>query len=190
MASADRQIVFRDPHTMAVQKRVPANCAGVNHADFSMNGRYFLISCEFDGQILKVDTAKKKIIGRLKGYHGITLASASLTGIPHNHRAFDLPLPGFFNTMNPHYYHGANPGESEEAFASRCAEELEKLIAGAPDRIAALEAKLADPALYARDPAAFQALSRDLDALRAAVAGGEEEWLALEEKRGALDSGR
>ena len=43
---------------------------------------------------------KKKIIGRLKGYHGITLASASLTGIPHNHRAFDLPLPGFVHTMN------------------------------------------------------------------------------------------
>ena len=43
---------------------------------------------------------KKKIIGRLKGYHGITLASASLTGIPHNHRAFDLPLPGFMHTMS------------------------------------------------------------------------------------------
>src|ERR1700722_5903738 len=85
---------------------------------------------------------KKKIIGRLKGYHGITLASASLTGIPHNHRAFDLPLPGFVHTMNPHHYHGANPGESEEAFASRCAEELEKLIlAEGPDTVAAMWAE-------------------------------------------------
>jgi ATP-binding cassette subfamily F protein uup len=69
-------------------------------------------------------------------------------------------------------------------------EELEKLIAEAPGRIAALEAKLADPALYTRDPAAFQALSRDLDALHAAVASGEEEWLALEERREALETGR
>ena len=85
---------------------------------------------------------KKKIIGRLKGYHGITLASASLTGIPHNHRAFDLPLPGFVHTMNPHHYHGAEPGESEEAFASRCAEELEKLIlAEGPDTVAAMWAE-------------------------------------------------
>ena len=85
---------------------------------------------------------KKKIIGRLKGYHGITLASASLTGIPHNHRAFDLPLPGFVHTMSPHHYHGANPGESEEAFASRCADELEKLIlAEGPDTVAAMWAE-------------------------------------------------
>ena len=38
---------------------------------------------------------KKKIIGRLKGYHGITIGSASLTGLPANHRSFDVPLPGF-----------------------------------------------------------------------------------------------
>lgn len=64
MASADRQIVFRDPHTMKVQKRVPAQCDGVNHADFSEDGRYFLVSCEFDGQLLKIDTAGRKIVGR------------------------------------------------------------------------------------------------------------------------------
>jgi 4-aminobutyrate--pyruvate transaminase len=45
---------------------------------------------------------KKKIIGRLKGYHGITIGSASLTGIPTNHRSFDVPLPGFLHTMTPH----------------------------------------------------------------------------------------
>ena len=57
---------------------------------------------------------KKKIIGRIKGYHGITIAAASLTGLPYNHRGFDLPLPGFIHTMTPHYYHGALPGESED----------------------------------------------------------------------------
>ena len=85
---------------------------------------------------------KKKIIGRLKGYHGITIGSASLTGLPDNHRAFDLPLPGFMHTMTPHHYHGANPGETEEDFASRRADELEKLILKeGPDTVAAMWAE-------------------------------------------------
>jgi len=66
MASADRQIVFRDAHTMAVHKAVPAGCDGVNHADFSTDGRYFLVSCEFSGQVLKVDTASERVVARLR----------------------------------------------------------------------------------------------------------------------------
>jgi 4-aminobutyrate---pyruvate transaminase len=85
---------------------------------------------------------KKKIIGRLKGYHGITIASASLTGLPANHRSFDLPLPGFIHAMTPHFYHGALPGESEDDFATRCADELESLIlAAGPDTVAAMWAE-------------------------------------------------
>jgi len=85
---------------------------------------------------------KKKIIGRIKGYHGITVASGSLTGLPANHRSFDIPLPGFIHTMAPHHYHNAEPGESEEAFATRCAEELEKLILREdPDTVAAMWAE-------------------------------------------------
>ncbi len=87
-------------------------------------------------------TAKKKIIGRIKGYHGITIAAGSITGLPNNHRSFDIPLPGFIHTMTPHFYHGAEPDESEEAFATRCAEELEKLIlAEGPDTVAAMFAE-------------------------------------------------
>jgi 4-aminobutyrate--pyruvate transaminase len=86
--------------------------------------------------------AKKKLIGRIKGYHGVTVASASLTGLPYNHKSFDLPLPGFLHTMTPHFYHGALPGETEEAFATRCADELEKLIlAEGPETIAAMFAE-------------------------------------------------
>jgi YVTN family beta-propeller protein len=62
MASADRQLVFRDPHTMAVQKAVPVPCAGVNHADFSADGRTFVVSCEFSGQMLLVDTAAERVL--------------------------------------------------------------------------------------------------------------------------------
>jgi 4-aminobutyrate--pyruvate transaminase len=85
---------------------------------------------------------KKKIIGRIKGYHGITVASASLTGLPYNHRSFDVPLPGFIHTMTPHFYHQAQPGETEDAFATRCAEELDRLImAEGPETIAAMWAE-------------------------------------------------
>ncbi len=85
---------------------------------------------------------KKKLIGRIKGYHGVTIASASLTGLPYNHRSFDLPLPGFVHTMTPHHYHGAEPSESEEAFATRCAEALDQLIiAEGPDTVAAMFAE-------------------------------------------------
>ena len=63
MAEANRQIVFRDPHTMAIQDILPVPCAGVNHADFSPDGTYFIASCEFSGQLLKVDTAAHKLLG-------------------------------------------------------------------------------------------------------------------------------
>lgn len=83
--------------------------------------------------------AKKKIIGRIKGYHGITMASASLTGIARNHQDFDLPLPGFIHTDCPHYWRYAEEGETEEDFATRCAASLEKLILDeGPDTVAAM----------------------------------------------------
>src|ERR1700728_586550 len=71
---------------------------------------------------------KKKIISRHKAYHGVTLVAASLTGLPGNHRDFDLPLPGFLHAGCPQYYRFAQAGESEEQFASRLAEELDAMI--------------------------------------------------------------
>ncbi|WP_372463361.1 YVTN family beta-propeller repeat protein [Actinospica acidithermotolerans] len=70
MAEADRQIVFRDPHTMAVQDTLDVPCAGVNHVDFSPDGSYFIASCEFSGQLLKVDTAKRTLLGVVDLGHG------------------------------------------------------------------------------------------------------------------------
>jgi len=63
MAEADKEIVFRDPHTMAIKKIVHVPCTGVNHADWSKDGSFFIVSCEFSGQVLKVDTAKMKVVG-------------------------------------------------------------------------------------------------------------------------------
>ncbi|WHM36471.1 YncE family protein [Streptomyces sp. BPTC-684] len=66
MASMDRELVFREPVNMNRVKTVPVHCAGVNHADFSLDGRYFIVSCEFSGELLKVDTAKMEVIAHQK----------------------------------------------------------------------------------------------------------------------------
>ncbi|MHA6195122.1 aspartate aminotransferase family protein [Pseudomonas wadenswilerensis] len=71
---------------------------------------------------------RRKIISRNRAYHGTTVASASLTGLPHLHQDFGLPLPGFLHVTCPHYYREGLPGESEEAFSTRLATELENLI--------------------------------------------------------------
>jgi len=71
---------------------------------------------------------KKKFIGRVKAYHGVTMASASLGGLPPNHIDFDLPLDGFLHAGCPHHYRFARDGENEEAFATRLAAELAELI--------------------------------------------------------------
>jgi 4-aminobutyrate--pyruvate transaminase len=90
---------------------------------------------------------KKKIIARLGAYHGITLASASLTGMQYAHNAFDVPISGILHTDCPHYYHHGLEGESEEQYASRLAANLEELIQKeGPETIAAF---IAEPFLGA-----------------------------------------
>lgn len=87
---------------------------------------------------------KYKIIARERAYHGVTVAVAALTGLPANHTHFDLPFEalGILRTGAPHFYRDGQPGESEEEFASRRADELEQLIlAEGPDTIAAFIAE-------------------------------------------------
>jgi 4-aminobutyrate--pyruvate transaminase len=86
--------------------------------------------------------AKKKIISRVKGYHGVTIASASLTGTPVNHPGFDLPIAGVKHTSCPHFYRYGQPGETEEQFASRMAQDLEDMILEeGPETVAAFIAE-------------------------------------------------
>jgi 4-aminobutyrate--pyruvate transaminase len=81
---------------------------------------------------------KKKIISRQKAYHGVTIASASLTGLPGNQIGFDLPIAGILHTSCPHHYRCAHEGESELAFSARLAAELEALIVReGPETVAA-----------------------------------------------------
>ena len=60
-----QRLDFRDAHTMHLEKSVPVPCKGVDHMDFSADGRYLIASCEFAGAVLKVDVASQSVVGRL-----------------------------------------------------------------------------------------------------------------------------
>ena len=67
VAEARRRLDFRDPHTMAMQFSIDTpKCGGINHADFSIDGQYALFTCEFDGSVVKIDLAQRKVLGYLK----------------------------------------------------------------------------------------------------------------------------
>jgi YVTN family beta-propeller protein len=67
VAEAKKRLDFRDPHTMQMQYSIDVpKCGGVNHADFSADGRYAIFTCEFDGTVAKIDLADRKVLGYLK----------------------------------------------------------------------------------------------------------------------------
>lgn len=90
---------------------------------------------------------KKKIISRKKAYHGVTIVSASMTGLPYNHKDFDLPVDRILHTGTPHFRREGQEDENEEAFSARLALELRALIeAEGPETIAAF---IAEPVMGA-----------------------------------------
>ena len=66
MAEREMRLDFRDAQTMQVVKRVPVGCKGVNHADFSIDGRYMIATCEFSSELIKVDVASQTVLAHLK----------------------------------------------------------------------------------------------------------------------------
>ncbi len=91
--------------------------------------------------------AKKKIISRMRGYHGVTIASGSLTGLAPVHADFDLPIPNILHTACPHFYRGAHEDETEDDFTDRMAAELDDLIQReGPETVAAF---IAEPVMGA-----------------------------------------
>ena len=122
---------------------------------------------------------KKKIIARIKGYHGVTVAAACLTGLPDVHRDFDLPIARILHADCPHYYRFGKPGESEEQFATRLAESLEQMIvAEGPDTVAAF---FAEPMMGAGG-----VIIPPEDLFREDPGGAEEIRRAVHRRRGDL----
>ncbi len=68
VAERRKRLDFRDPHTMALQQSIPApGCSGINHADFSIDGRYAIFTCEFrGGGLVKIDLVNHQVLGYLK----------------------------------------------------------------------------------------------------------------------------
>jgi YVTN family beta-propeller protein len=67
VAEAFKRLDFRDPQTMALKSSLATpECAGINHADFSIDGRYAIFTCEFGGMLAKIDLVDRKVLGYLK----------------------------------------------------------------------------------------------------------------------------
>ncbi len=129
-------------HTFAHKANVPAIQLAEKLAEMTPDGfnRAFFTNSgsEANDTVIKMlwflnngrgKPEKKKMLARTKGYHGITIASGSLTGLPGNHKDFDLPAIPVTHLSTPHYWKCAEPGESEADFTARLLKELEDVIA-------------------------------------------------------------
>lgn len=79
VAEAQHRLDFRDPHTMAMQYSIDVpKCDGINHADFSIDGKFAIFTCEFEGSIAKIDLVNHSVIGYLK----LTMPSTRFKAVP------------------------------------------------------------------------------------------------------------
>jgi len=89
VAEARHRLDFRDPKTLAMQYSIDVpKCGGINHADFSIDGRYAIFTCEFGGSIAKIDLVERKVLGYLK------------LAMPRT-RFKDTPVKGNYKTESP-----------------------------------------------------------------------------------------
>ena len=63
VAEALHRLDFRDAHTFRLRHSLPVSCSGVDHIDFTADGRYLVASCEFSGQLIKVDVQRQRVVG-------------------------------------------------------------------------------------------------------------------------------
>lgn len=120
------------PSIDLAEKLAAMTPAGLDHVFFTNSGS------EANDTIIKLvwyynnalgRPNKKKFLARNQGYHGVTIAAASLTGLPNNHRDFDLPAIPVRHLTSPHFYRFGLPNETEVEFVDRLAAELEAVIA-------------------------------------------------------------
>jgi 4-aminobutyrate--pyruvate transaminase len=123
---------------------------------------------------------KKKFISRNRGYHGVTVASGSLTGLPYVHKSAGLPLDSVLaaHVTCPSFYREGRPGETEAAFVQRLAAELERAIVDAgPDTVAAFIAEPMQGAggVVVPPPGYHEATRQICDEYDVAIVGDEVE---------------
>lgn len=96
-------------------------CSGSEAVDTAMKLAWYYWAAQGQPQ-------RRKLLARNRAYHGSSIGSASLTGLPHLHRDFALPIPGIVRLTCPHHYREGLPGETEAQFSDRLAQELEDTI--------------------------------------------------------------
>jgi 4-aminobutyrate--pyruvate transaminase len=131
-----------NPAAIALAERLvrmaPGNLAKAHFTSSGSEANDFVIKLIWYYNNALGRTQKKKIISRQRAYHGVSIASASLTGLPAFQRDFDLPLGFARHVSCPHFWRGAKPGESEEDFATRLAAEIEEtILSEGPETVAA-----------------------------------------------------
>ncbi|MDF7673191.1 YncE family protein [Acetobacteraceae bacterium ESL0709] len=104
VAEAHRRLDFRDPHTMALKGslKIPA-CDGINHAAFSIDGRYAIFTCEFGQYIAKVDTVNRKLIAMLKLSKGGMPQDVLTARDGHKFYVADMMADGVFIIDGDHF---------------------------------------------------------------------------------------
>lgn len=105
---------------------------GLSHVFYGLSGsdaNDTLIKIAWQYHAVRGKPQKRKVISRWQAYHGTSISTASLTGLPAFHKAYHMPLDFVLHTANPHYYSQAKSGESETEFTARLLTELETLIA-------------------------------------------------------------
>lgn len=115
--------------------RVMFQCSGSEATDAMIKFLWYR-------NIARGQPRRRKLISRWKGYYGNTVAAVSLSGQPHMHANFGLPMDDFLKLSTPNYYHFHQEGETEMEFSARLAKEFEDLvIETGPDSIAAFFAE-------------------------------------------------
>lgn len=107
---------------------VPSNMSKVFFGSGGSEGNDSLMKIVWYYHNLIGKPEKRKIISRWQAYHGTSIGTASLTGLPSFHKAFNLPIDGVIHTESPDYYRHGLEGESELEFSRRRARQLEELI--------------------------------------------------------------
>jgi len=100
VAERVHRLDFRNPTTMALADSLPVPCRGIDHMDFSANGRYLIASCEFSGTLIKVDVARRAVVGTLaltsNGPEAAVAAPAS-----EGHRGHHRSTKGIYTRTHP-----------------------------------------------------------------------------------------
>ncbi|NDL65864.1 aminotransferase [Acerihabitans arboris] len=107
---------------------VPISDAHIHFSSSGSEGIETMVKLTWLYHKSRGNSGKRKIIARNRAFHGSTIFAASLSGLPHMHREFGLPLPGILHASCPDIYRGLLNGESEAEYAKRLANELEQMI--------------------------------------------------------------